>query len=311
VAESKKYLMTHDSFFKSSMAIEKVALEFFSAHLPKQILDCIDLSTLKAENSDFANSTLGNGTVDLLYSVKWNNQTGYISILIEHQSTPDKSMPLRIQKYMLRICDEYHTRNPDSKLPPIYPLLVYTGKTKYTVPLSFWEMFSEPELAKQYFTNPIHLLELRTIKDIDLRHRYHSGIVLSLMQAIHERNIMPYLYKIKPLIYTVSMEDLHIAEYMLGYILDNAEGKNEELIIEFFANTVSEEHRGKIMSMADRLVEKGVQQGMQQGMQQGVQQRTEQIVCNMLASNMTVEDIAKVTKLPLEEIKGFSKERAH
>jgi predicted transposase/invertase (TIGR01784 family) len=299
MTDSKKYLMSHDSFFKNIMTIKEVVLEFFEANLPKQIRDQMDLSTVRSENSDFANSTLGNGTVDLLYSVKWNNRTGYISILIEHQSTSDKFMPLRIQKYMLRICDEHHARNPDSKLPPIYPILVYTGKTKYTAPLSFWEMFSEPELAKQYFTNPIHLLELRTIKDIDLQHRYHLGIALSLMQAIHEKNILSYLNKIKHLIYTVSREDLHIPEYMLGYILDNAEGKNEDLIIEFFANTVSEEHRGKIMSMADRLVEKGAQQ------------RTEQIVCNMLASNMTVEDIAKVTRLPLEEIKGFSKEIAH
>jgi hypothetical protein len=82
-------------------------------------------------------------------------------------------------------------------------MIFYSGKTKYTSPRVFWELFSDPELAKQCFTDPIYLLELRAIKkDIDLRNRYHSGIVLSLMRAIHSKDIdiLQHLYVLQPII---------------------------------------------------------------------------------------------------------------
>ena len=100
-----KYKMSHDSFFKRCMADKVVASEFLETYLPKDLLSAVDLSSLKLEKSDFADKTLGKGISDILYSVQWNKKKGYISLLLEHQTTSDKLMTFRIMKYMLKIID--------------------------------------------------------------------------------------------------------------------------------------------------------------------------------------------------------------
>jgi predicted transposase/invertase (TIGR01784 family) len=295
MAKPKKFSMTHDVFIKRSMLNLEVATEFFSANLPKSILKIVDLSTLKPEKADFVDAVLGNGVVDILYSVQWDNKLGYISLLLEHQSTPDPLMVFRIQKYMLRLCDAHLAKYPKSKLPCIYPIILYSGKTKYTSPLSFWELFSKPKLAKQCFTDPIYLLELRTIKDIDLKHRYHSGIVLSLMREIHRKNIFPYLHAIQPLLQLIGKENLHFLEDLLRYILCNGGAKNKEDIIQLFATTVSKQDKGKIMSIANEFREEARREIM------------EQVVHNMLSRNMSLDTISEITRLSLREIRTLQR----
>ena len=49
--ESNNNVKSHDRFFKKSMSYPEIASEFFKSYLPKEILEIIDLSTLKQENS--------------------------------------------------------------------------------------------------------------------------------------------------------------------------------------------------------------------------------------------------------------------
>ncbi len=165
MGKSKKYTMTHDAFIKRTMSKLVVATEFFAANLPPHILNCVDLSTLKLEKQALTDKTLGHGIVDILYSVRWNEEIGYLTLLLEHQSKPEKLMAFRIQKYMLRICDAHLIEHPKSKFPCIYPMILYSGKTKYTSPLSFYELFSEPTLAKQCFTDPVYLSDIPHSED--------------------------------------------------------------------------------------------------------------------------------------------------
>jgi predicted transposase/invertase (TIGR01784 family) len=293
---------THDAFVKKFMSRKEVATEFFAANLPQDILKITDLSSFKQEKSDFIDNTLGHGIVDLLYSVKFNNQTGYVSVLLEHQSTPDKLMTFRIQKYMLRICDAHLKKHPKSKLPVIYPIIFYTGKTKYTAPLSFWELFSEPKLAKQSFTDQIQLLELRSVKDIDLRNRYHSGIMMYLMSKIYQKDILPFLDVLLPILQTISKENFNLVEDMLYYILENAESQKKEEVLSFFEKAVSEEKRGEIMTIANELRAEGLEQGIQQGIQQGMQQSMHVVTKNLLKKGMNESEISSITGLSITEI---------
>jgi hypothetical protein len=186
-------------------------------------------------------------------------------------------------------------------------MILYSGQTKYTSTLSFYELFSNPKLAKQCFTDPIYLLELRIIKDIDLKHRYHSGIVLSLMREIHRKDMLPYLYTLRPILQLIGKENLSFLEDLLRYLLDNGEGKEKEEVIELFANTVSEKDKGNIMSMANDFRMEGRHEGLKLGLQQDRQEGLDEVVRNMLADNVSIDVISKFTKLSLEDIKNIQK----
>ena len=67
-----------------------VAYEFLNAHLPKNVLDSLDMKTLQLEKESFIEPDLSSSFSDVVFSAKFgNNQDGYIFILLEHQSTSD------------------------------------------------------------------------------------------------------------------------------------------------------------------------------------------------------------------------------
>ena len=183
---------SHDGFFKKSMGRIHIATEFFETYLPQDVLSEIDLSTLKKEETSYLSNILREGIVDLLYGVKFREGKGYLSILLEHQSQVDKNITFRIQKYMHRIFEEHKRKHPGSKLPIIYPIILYTGRGKYNAPRSFYELFERPELAKKFLTRDIKVIEVSEIEDKELREKYYSGVMLCLMHRIYERDIAVY-----------------------------------------------------------------------------------------------------------------------
>jgi hypothetical protein len=157
-------IKSHDHFVAKAMARDYVSKEILDSYLPSEVRKLIDLNTLQQCNTKLLSNILGEGIVDFLYKVKFRGKEGYLSILLEHQSNPDKDMTFRIQKYILRICDEHLRKNPGSKFPLIYPIIFYTGKTKYNAPKSFYDLFDDPELAKKFLTEELTVISIRDIE---------------------------------------------------------------------------------------------------------------------------------------------------
>ncbi len=67
------------------------------------MLALIDSTTLKLEKDSFIESDLSETISDVLFSVKFNDQDGYIFLLLEHQSTVDKMMAFRLFKYRVKL----------------------------------------------------------------------------------------------------------------------------------------------------------------------------------------------------------------
>ena len=302
--KSTKYKMTHDNFFARCMANKTIAREFFESYLPKDVLKVVNLSSLRLEKSDFADKTLGKGISDVLYSVEWGKKRGYLGLLVEHQSQPDKLMTFRIMKYILRICDLYISQNSKKPLPlpPILPLVVYTGKTAYTAARSFYDLFSEPEIIKEFSHKPC-LLSLRDVEDIDLRNKFHIGIILSLMQKIHQEEIYPELEKLMPLLQFLARLSLHVTEDVLKYIMDNAKAKNKENVVQLFVDVVPEKHRGHMKTIGEQFREEGISIGIEKG----IEKERIAIIKNMLESNMSIDIISRATKVSPADIEKFKK----
>jgi len=82
----------HDKFFKLSLQEKQIAQDFFQHHLPQSLQDQMDLHTLHLESENFIDEQEQAHFSDVLYSVKINNKPGYLFILAEHQSSPDRTM---------------------------------------------------------------------------------------------------------------------------------------------------------------------------------------------------------------------------
>lgn len=96
----KNRLSPHDRFVRSLMTNPKVIREFFETHLPREMREAIDLTSIQPQKESFIDDKLRVQIADLLYAVHVNGEPGFIYLLIEHQSSPDKLLPFRLLKYM-------------------------------------------------------------------------------------------------------------------------------------------------------------------------------------------------------------------
>jgi predicted transposase YdaD len=319
--KTKKGVKAHDLFFRSSMVDLNVAKDFFLEYIPPNFLKRLDIESLRQEKDSLPNETLHDGYMDILYSAQLSETKAYFwMILLEQQTQQDAIMPYRIQKYMLGICEEHRKKYPDSKFPVIFPMIIYTGKSKYTAPLSFWELFEEPSLSKSFFTGPVTLIELPGISYEKLRKRKYSGFLLYFMKLIHEKDILTVLKdeKFQKMIFNMSKENIPFVERALWYILLKGESLSKDEVFQVFKDTVTPKERERIMKIAEEIrqegmqvgllkgKEEGKQEGKQEGLQEGLQKgrHEEKIIIakNLLSQAVDTKLIMQVTGLSEGEL---------
>lgn len=131
----------HDRLFKKILGSQENAIDFF-LELPAEVLAHMDLATLHPEEKSYVDESLRESYSDLLYSVKLRDTAGFahdgfLYLLMEHKSTPDRFTALPLLHYMTMIWKsvaEHPTTQPghDSpQLPMILPLVLYHGETAW------------------------------------------------------------------------------------------------------------------------------------------------------------------------------------
>ncbi|WP_341748625.1 Rpn family recombination-promoting nuclease/putative transposase [Candidatus Tisiphia endosymbiont of Sialis lutaria] len=313
----------HDEIFRKSMENPIVAKEFLATHLPKDVLALIDSTSLKLEKDSFIEPDLSETISDVLFSVKFNDQDGYIFLLLEHQSTVDKMMAFRLFKYMINICDRYLTTNPKAKrLPVIYPLIIYNGKKKYNASLNIWNLFSHPDLARGFWINDCQLINVHDIPDEELKEKVWSGILLFFLKHIHERQLLKRWQEISYLLpklnkITIGYDHIrNLLQYTLIFIEQNDKIELEKIL----KNSLTKEKGEELMpSIAQVWKEEGIQIGLQDGIKIGEakgkargeaigEARGEAKLIKMMINNgNSIEEVARMTRLSITRINELLK----
>ncbi len=70
----------------------------------------------------------------------------YVYVMLEFQTTIDRTMPLRMMTYMGLLWQRLVKNKelgPDRKLPPILPIVIYNGDSQWTAPLALSDLLPE------------------------------------------------------------------------------------------------------------------------------------------------------------------------
>ena len=123
----------------------------------------LDFSQITYQKRSFISKALQERESDVLLSVPFQEDTDtdalLIYILIEHQSTVDKTMGFRLLSYMVQIWESQRREWETEKIPenerrlqPILPILLYTGDRPWTVPVSLTTIMDVPEILGAFRT---------------------------------------------------------------------------------------------------------------------------------------------------------------
>ena len=294
----------HDLFFRKAMSNKLASREFMNSHLPETLKKLVDTSSLHLEQESFVEDELKNSISDVLFSVKLNDGSdGYIYILLEHQSSSDKWMALRLQKYMINVCDKHLADNPEAKkLPLVYPMVFYNGKGRYRSERNFWNLFNKKELAKEFWTSDHQLINVHDIPDDELKQQSFAGLMQFLMKHIHDRdliNIWRDLMKDaiinKVIEVDVGYDYLRIA---FRYIATRLNRDNIANIEELWKSTTREKSEGNMISVAEEWA--------MQGLQQGKMEEKVHMAKIMIEKHLDLAFIADITGLDMTQIQQLS-----
>jgi predicted transposase YdaD len=140
----------HDSMFRFVFGEPVHAASELRAVLPAALADRLDLAGLRLVNGSFVDEELTNRHADVLMRTRLDGREAFVYVLIEHQSSPDRMMPLRMLRYVMRIWDRYLREHPKAKrLPMIVPLVVYQGPRRWSCPVELSELLDvDPDTAQ-------------------------------------------------------------------------------------------------------------------------------------------------------------------
>ncbi len=120
----------HDQLFKTAFRNPVHAAGELASVLPKEVLDAIDLTSLTLVPGDTVSSQLDERFADALFKADFKTAgPGFIWLLLEHQSAPDRWMPLRVLEQLTRLWIAWRKDNPEAKLlPPFLCVVVHHGE---------------------------------------------------------------------------------------------------------------------------------------------------------------------------------------
>lgn len=300
-------LQIHDSFFKSSLTQKKIAVDFFKAHIPKSLQKHIDYTSLRLSNKSFVTEKYKQLHSDLVYQCKINQSSGYLYLLIEHQTTADKLMAFRKQRYLFELMDE-HLNQGNKKLPIVIPMCLYHGKeSPYPYSTDIFDCFDEVCLAKQLMFKPFNLIDLTVISDEEIVAHGLSGLMEILFKNYRAKNFFKVYQKLieqKILQKTICKIGENYLQSVLTYIINVSDKKhfgNAENFIDETLKALPDE-RQQIMTLVDELRLQGMQQGIEEGILKGREETVFAIARKMLVLGQDIQMICEITGLTTKEL---------
>lgn len=131
----------HDRLFGHVFSQPEHAEGELKLLLPAEVSAKIDWSTLRVEKTHIIDAKLAERRTDVLFSARLDGRELYLYLLLEHQSSPDHWMALRLLGALLRIWEDYLATHPGAKkLPAIVPMVVSHAEGGWSSPVTLRDL---------------------------------------------------------------------------------------------------------------------------------------------------------------------------
>ena len=325
--QSKKqstYDNDHDAAFRASMALPEVHQPFFEHYLPAEINQRLDYDSSEQISDTFVDEELKLSACDVVFKARIANSDAYLVMLIEHQSTEQTLMPLRILNYSLKIMKHAAELNKEKAkpLPLVYPIVLYHNKKSYSGSCDIKDLIDAPrDMIDQIWSKSFQLIDLTTYEDSLLEKQGIGGALNFALKHIWDKQqqYLPRLIKLLSL--NESGEYIVLSNILLKYVLKKGDINKGAFMKIVNEKIQSEDIKNGIISVAEQLRQEGILEGEVKGRTEGIlkgkiEGRIEsisEVAQTMLRKGVALKTIAEYTKLSLTDIRKLEQEivRAH
>ncbi len=296
-----KKSLKHDALVKKILTNQVVAREFLEYYLPADFKKLIDLAKVRVEKESFVTNDLKRQLSDIVYSIPTiEGKKAFVYCLIEHQSSSDYWIALRLWQYVLQLCQKH--RKDKDKLPLICPIVIYANEEPYNAPKSFWELFEKPEQAKILMGNSYLLVDLQQQTNDEIVKKKHLGMMEYMLKYIHQRDMLKFWDEFLSQFKTVIVIDKELGyiylQSFLWYTDTKISEEKQQELEQIIAKHLSLEEKEDIMrTIAQKYIDEGIQHGIIQGIKKGKAEAIKSVAKKMLSEGCNISLISTVTGL--------------
>jgi len=308
VKKKKSTPTPNDATFRQFLTQPDIARDFMALHLPPELRERCDLSTLKLESGAFVEDDLRQYFSDVLYSLKTTAGDGYIHVLIEHQSAPDKHMAFRLMRYAVAAMQR-HLEAGHKRLPLVIPILFYTGRrTPYPYSTRWLDEFNDPVLANRLYSHRFPLVDVTVMPDDEImQHRSMAALTL-LQKHIRQRDLAELMDRLVSILMAGDHSSSQVIS-LVNYMVQAGETSDAKAFVRELARRVPQ-HENALMTIAQQLeqigLEKGIEQGIEKGRKEGIRGASLRIAHTMLRSGMDRHTVMQMTGLNEDDLAQIS-----
>jgi predicted transposase/invertase (TIGR01784 family) len=312
----------HDKCFQQIMQQPANAQSFFRQYLAPDWQARVDLDTLELQSGSRVTSAFKKLHSDILYRVRLcspsnQGESAYLYTLIEHQSTPDRTMAIRLLQYKASILLPHAH---DAYLPPIHTMVFYHGRTT-PYPYELTLPFRDPEHARHTLQGPPQLIDVQQQPDTTLLQQDRAGLLSYFFKHVRDQDVLPALTALPTEFLRSITQDtsgLTMLETLMQYYQLIARAENPLQAFQQVAAKLEPEQREHIMTIGEALktqgkqegMQQGIQQGMQQGMQRGQQESLYKVASRLLHEGTDPQLIQRVTGLSADAVHKIATQSA-
>ena len=282
----------HDKLFKIILSNKQEAVGFIKMVMkPKE-----DITTKNIElyNKEYITEKFEKRETDITYKIAEKN----LYIIIEHQSTVDRTMPYRIQRYKMLLMNEIINKKEMKKVgyefPRVIAIVLYTGRSKWKV-----EKLEDLQRPLEWYKEIDKEFELVDVNKYTEEELMKDELVITKAMLIEKqkdaRKVRDILNKINQIVKN-KPEKIKLLLEILKFILLNS--KSEEIRKE--ADKIIKEYKGgeeAVLNMVNIY-----NKALDEQRDAGDRQRQIKTAKRLLKEKMKPEFIAKITDLSIEEI---------
>ena len=183
----------HDRLFRAVFSDAGEAASLLRTALPETVAESFEWTTLAPVKGTFLDEELRGSESDLLYRVRHTatGQSVSMYLLLEHRSSPDRWLRLRLLRYCCRIWEAERRDEPKRReLRPIVPVVFYQGARGWTHSTEFADLFAEAARALPWVPGFAHeLVDQTTLEPDGVGGGLRGRIAQLLMMAAFDRHL--------------------------------------------------------------------------------------------------------------------------
>jgi predicted transposase YdaD len=168
----------HDALYHRLFSHPGLVAQLLSEFIVEPWVGDLELGEMERVNAKFHSETGERRDSDVVWRIPLKaGGDAYLLLLLEFQSTPDRWMALRVSVYaglLWQHIIKEKRLTPDGRLPPVFPVVVYNGNTRWTMPLNLSALIGLPAGSPLWRWQPdmrYHILDEGAFTEHDLAGR--------------------------------------------------------------------------------------------------------------------------------------------